>query len=404
MASLERRYTAIGCLLAAGALHGCAFELRAIIVDDARAPDAVPADVRDDLPDAPVTPDATDLDALPDAVTDVVTPDAPVTPDTVVSPDVIEETAGCAPSRLLCGLECVDLSTDVNHCGACATRCTAAQGCVAGRCVAVTYAGAPCTMPDPMGGVDTVACGATLRCLPSNTTPWCTLGCADNASQAAERSMCGGGSSTCLTIDEGVDADSRCARACTPGAAPGSAGACRAGFICTGWWFTRASARSDTPGCAPFCVRDADCPAGQRCNVRTGDCALRPADLTRLPDGSPCDPTLTELPPGETFRRNTQCRGMCFYINDPDDTHGVCGSYVDLAASNTCPDDPSGMRPETSATPDDYGLCVVRRCAHNSECRTPLVCRFEEGPPGTLDRTMPTVCLYPTNAQRTGIP
>ncbi len=77
---------------------------------------------------------------------------------------------------------------------------------------------------------------------------------------------------------------------------------------------------------------------------------------------------------------------------------------MNLANSSACPDDPLGMSPETSATPDDYALCVARRCAHNAECRAPLVCRYEEGPPGTLDRTIPPVCLYPTNAQRNGIP
>lgn len=412
MVSLDRRHAAIVCLLAAGALHGCAFERRDIVVDDAST--SPPPDARDERPDAAPL-DAPDGTVAPDVVDAVVTPDAPerdvfdATPDEaiadVVAPaDRVDELVACAPGRVLCGLECVDLTTDTAHCGGCGVRCTGSQSCVAGRCVAGTRAGALCTMPDLMGGVDTAACGATLRCLPTNTTPWCSLECVDNASQVTERAMCGGGSSTCLTIDEGMFANSRCTQACVPGAAAGGSGACRAGYICTGWWFTRASGRSDATGCAPFCQRDVDCPAGLRCNVRLGTCGMRAIDPTRLPDSAPCDPTVTELPPGETFRRNTQCRGECFPIDGAVPSHGICGSYVNLSASRRCPDDPGNMMPETSATPDDYALCVVRTCAHNSDCRAPLICRYEEGPPGTLDRTAPPECLYATNAQRTGIP
>ncbi len=416
MPSLVRRSAAFGALLAAAALHGCAFEVRTIVVGDGAplpdgdALDAVdePVDVAPDL-SVDAAPDV-EIDA-PDATIDLPPPDITPPDVTIDAPDVARETSvdvpeeftTCAPGRVLCSFECVDLTTDATHCGGCSTRCTATQACVASRCVTLTRAGALCTNPDLMGGVDP-ACGTTLRCLPTDTTPWCSLECVDNTSQVTERSMCGGGQSTCLTIDEGMFADSRCTQACTPGASPGSAGACRAGYICTGWWFTRSTARSDTPGCAPFCLRDGDCPSGQRCNVRLGTCGVNPADLARLADGSPCDPTVTALPPGEAFRRNIQCRGDCFEMSDTDPTQGVCGSYLNLAASASCPDEPSTMTPDRSASPDDYAICLVRTCSHNSGCRSPLVCRYYEPTPGTLDRTSPPYCQYPTNAQRTGIP
>ncbi len=381
MALLDRRAAIAGLTAAAHVFAGCAFELRAIVVDDApapdiTAPDAPAPDVALDLatPDAApdAAPDAT-FDAPPDAPLDA-TPDAP--PDMApldVAPDVSADVAPDVP---------VDVAPDVPS----------------------TRAGAPCTNPDPMGGVDRASCGAALRCLPTESTPACSLDCFDSASQSVERAMCGGGSSTCLTLGDRPDEESFCALACDPAARPGAPGSCRAGFVCTGWWFTHASGRADAPGCAGFCARDADCPAGLRCNTREGLCGTRLPDPTRLPDGSPCDPTVTELPPGETFRRNTQCRGMCLDAADFSPHQGICGSYLDLAVSSSCPDDPARVLPLTGPDPDNLALCVERSCARNADCRAPLVCRYDEDPSGAPDLSSPTTCLYPTPSQRWGIP
>lgn len=414
--------------------QACAFEKRAVFVDerdhdaspladgasfdrafdavtdgatiDAPTTDLVTADAPSDgigPPDVPAM-DTTAPDVIaPDAPTpDVTAPDVPVPPPDVVR-DVATEPAGCAAGRTLCGTMCFNLASDETHCGDCATRCNASEACSSGVCRLRAVAGAPCTNADPMGGTDP-ACGTTLRCRPSITQPLCTVNCTDDTSQATERAACGGGASTCLTRGGGSSVESYCTVACTPGAEPGTSASCRRGFVCTGWWFTRPTLHEDTPGCAPFCVRDDDCTTGLRCNTRTGWCATRGFDPTKLPDGAPCDPTMYGLAPGETVRRNIQCRGVCFGVNNAVPTQGVCGSFLALQASSTCPDDPTRVLPEVAMMADDLTLCITRECAHNSECMSPLVCRYREYPPGMVFTAAPPACQYPSDAQRTGIP
>jgi hypothetical protein len=43
--------------------------------------------------------------------------------------------AGCAPPKTDCSGSCVDLSSDINHCGTCTTACTAGNDCCTGHCV-----------------------------------------------------------------------------------------------------------------------------------------------------------------------------------------------------------------------------------------------------------------------------
>jgi hypothetical protein len=310
----------------------------------------------------------------------------------------------CPPPRQLCAGTCTDLQSDGSNCGACGRRCTTGETCVAGRCMAGstpggTRAGAPCTNADPSGGMDP-ACGATLVCVPTGSLPMCTAECSDSPSQITERSMCGGGNATCLTQGDGPMASSICTQACTPGPSPG----CRPGFACTGWWYTHANARPDSPGCFPFCTSDAHCPSGRRCNTRIGTCGTSAVDLTRLPDGSPCNPTVTVMVPGETQPRNVQCRGVCFRVSSTSPTQGICGSFVDLAAGRACPDDPANVDLLAPPGQDNLALCVFRSCTRNADCTAPLVCRYPEDASGVPDRTQPPDCQYPTAAQRTGIP
>jgi hypothetical protein len=238
-----------------------------------------------------------------------------------------------------------------------------------------------------------------LRCLTSTTTPSCSLACVDNASQSVERSVCGGGNATCLTYGDAPNAASYCAAACDPAAS----GTCRAGFVCTGWWYSHAGARNDVPGCAAFCTRESDCPSGQRCNVRDGICGTRVLDLARRPDGEPCDPTVTELIAGEALRRNNQCRGLCFRATS-NPTQGLCGSMLNLAFATACPDDPARLQPIRSLTPDNLALCIEARCARNSDCTAPLLCRYVEDSTGAPVMAFPPRCLYGTARQATGIP
>jgi hypothetical protein len=234
---------------------------------------------------------------------DLPPPDAPAE----AGPDAPE----CARPRSLCGGRCVDLGASAAHCGACDRACATAETCVSGQCLASgsSRAGAACTRPDPRGGSDPAACTAAFGCFPTDTTAICARACSDAASQATERSMCGGGNATCLSYGEGADVFSECVAACAPGASPGAPGSCRAGFVCTGWWFTHADARADTPGCVGFCSRDADCYAGERCNTRLGICDIPLPNPARLPDGAPCNPTLREVPPGSSSRATRSAGG-----------------------------------------------------------------------------------------------
>lgn len=262
-------------------------------------------------------------------------------------------------------------------------------------------AGRACTMPDPMGGMDPV-CGDSLVCIPTGSTPICTTNCENDASQANERTACGGAGSTCLTQGD-TDPNSICTASCRPAAMTVATGACRAGFVCTGWWYTHAGATPDSPGCYPFCTSDAQCPGGRRCNVRVGSCGTTGADLTRLPDGAPCNPSITVTVPGETQPRNVQCRGICFRVSSSA-TQGICGSFVDLAVSRACPDDPANVDLLAPPGTDNLALCVYRNCTRNANCAAPHVCRYNEDATGVPDRTQPPQCDYPTASQRTGIP
>lgn len=403
---------------------GCAFEVRAIRVGDgdasdteapvtppdvtadrADAPDEPPLDgpspdvdaaVTADVEDAPVGPEGSPPDG-PSSDIPVMPPDAPVE----AGPEVPE----CARPRALCGASCVDLAASAAHCGACDRACASGESCTAGTCLAAgsSRAGALCTRPDPRGGDDPAACTTAFGCFPTDTTAVCTRDCANSPSQATERSMCGGGNATCLSYGDGPDDFVECAAACSPGAASGAPGSCRAGFVCTGWWLNRADAHSDAPGCAPFCSRDADCYAGERCNQRVGVCDIPLPNPARLPDGAPCNPTIRETPPGEFEPRNTQCRGECLQVSGTP-TQGICGSFVNVAERTTCPDEPEVILPDTGPDADNFGVCLFRLCRANAECRGPLVCRYDEGPDGRPELRGPTWCLYPTAAQPMGVP
>lgn len=174
-----------------------------------------------------------------------------------------------------------------------------------------TPAGGPCTQ----GGSE---CG-DLMCQDVGASGFCTGTCTEGTT---EQIQCGGLGSTCLTQGDGTNARSFCTQACTPSARSGATGACRAGTVCTGWWYTHAMG-ADDPGCFPFCGANSGS-AGTTpvCNVRTGSCAATGVDMTRLPDGLACNPTMTVMVPGETTARNIQCRGVCFGISSTNRTRG----------------------------------------------------------------------------------
>ncbi len=281
---------------------------------------------------------------------------------------------GCGTGQVSCGGMCTVLSSDPRNCGGCGHACLSGQTCLGGACrtgsTGTTYAGNACTV--------SAVCGS-LMCDTSVGGGWCTNNCTETGT-SSEASACGGGSATCVTIGDTMP-QSVCARACTPGA-----GACRSGFVCTGWWYTHAMGTPDSPGCFPFCRSNADCGAGYPvCNTRTGSCGMTAADFTRLPDGSPCDPTMT-TPDAMGNPVNTQCRGVCLQVG-MGATEGMCGSFINLAVSPTCPDSPATIQPRGLRGMDDLGICIFPTCASSASCGAGLTCLT---PPGGTTQ----VCTY----------
>lgn len=266
--------------------------------------------------------------------------------------------------------------------------------------------------PDAGGAVvagarceDDSVCGP-LQCAFGNT-PFCTGECdpsrdADPDARARqEQATCGAGGA-CLTLgDNGGGPIGICLASCRAGVMPGSPGACRAGFVCTGQWLRQSSGVPDDPACFPFCTSDDQCEFGS-CNPRSGQCDSDGFVPTRLPDGSPCDPTRTETRPGEDTPRNVQCRGVCFLVSGTNRTQGICGSLLDLARTPACPDDPMRIAPRFPAAGDDQAVCVFRSCASNTDCASPLRCVWPERM-GVPAMDQPRRCSYPTAAQPDGV-
>lgn len=215
-----------------------------------------------------------------------------------------------------------------------------------------SQAGAPC-MSDIM-------C-APLACDQSVAGGVCTGPCMDGP-QPSEAAQCGGAGATCLSRGDGPEAESICARACRPSMNSG----CRQGFVCTGFWFTHQDGEPDSPGCFPFCQSDAQCGDGQRCNPRSGQCGMRGFDPTKLADGLACEP----VAPGA----DDPCRGFCVAIDGNQPSKGICASFINLATTQECPDEPLLMQPVGRGGSDNLGLCLFRSCNATQCCPAALTC------------------------------
>jgi hypothetical protein len=226
-------------------------------------------------------------------------------------------------------------------------------------------AGAPCTADGQ--------CGGTLTCDTESPGGYCTGDCTDNADPTNEARQCGGAGATCVTDNEDpADASPFCARACDPNARTESAGACRAGYYCTGFWFWRESGEPDRPGCVFFCATDGDCP-GARCNTRTGACSAEGVVTSRRAEGEPCNPMNTNAD-GES----TECKGFCVLTGNMP-THGVCMAEINLRTTNACPERPMVVLPlaaydENDNRLDNSGICAWRNCTTSGDCTAPLRC------------------------------
>ena len=104
-------------------------------------------------------------------------------PTAAVTPPDGGPSTSCAPGKMTCGTECVDLQTSPDHCGSCDLPCSGTTSCVRGTC------------------------GSTSSCGAGRTA--CDSKCVDLLTDAANCGACG---HTC-----GADAGA----ACKSGACPG---------------------------------------------------------------------------------------------------------------------------------------------------------------------------------------
>ncbi len=255
--------------------------------------------------------------------------------------------------QLVCGLL---LSAGLIHCGP--------GGGAAGGDVVVTPVDVPTAigdsaMPTSLAGAactDNSMCGPSLQCNTELTSPgFCTKMCMNDLPNP-ETAACGGVNSTCTsTLGFTTNPYSMCTNRCAVNT-PNSG--CRAGFVCTGFYDT-GTGRPDTAGCVPFCASDANCPAGKRCNTRTGRCGATGVNMAGLADGELC-----VLPmPGQP----DPCRGECL-VEASVMRVGTCGSYINLKLTQTCPDTPERIVIANSRSYDDRGVCTYRGCSAELCC------------------------------------
>jgi hypothetical protein len=225
---------------------------------------------------------------------------------------------------------------------------------------------------------------------------------------AEEEEQCGGRFSTCLHIGNLTNGArlSACTRACVTGAQTEAAGACPTSSVCTTNWLRLNAMQTETQaGCSAFCTTDADCAGvmngdagAMRCNTRLGQCAAAASNPALLPDGSRCNPMMQTA-------GVAQCRGTCFLLATARPTEGLCGSLINLRATQECADDP--MVGARGIQGDELGLCLFRSCESNTDCTGGSVCVRPETTTGgtTMIRTdLDPSCGYATTLQPNGIP
>jgi hypothetical protein len=195
-----------------------------------------------------------------------------------------------------------------------------------------------------------------LICDTSSPQAICTATCTQSADQRIEAAQCGGNITTCL--GDGVNF-ATCTRACRAMRDGEANGGCADNRVCTGLWISRANG-GDRTGCYPHCQVDGDCTLQTRCNPRTGACG-QPADNRKLADGEPCTGV-------------DDCRGLCIATSTTGGTGAQCASFINLALTQLCPDDPQNIFPAWP-TGDDLGICVFKSCTSNNDCTPPLSCR-----------------------------
>ncbi len=280
---------------------------------------------------------------------EVIAPDAAAPSDAATAdaiagdPDASPEDAGfqdaapdagpqCDDDSMLCGDQCVDLSSDEAHCGACDNACGDGEECDEGACVSLC----------PDGQVSCDEDGASV--------------CVSLASNAAH---CGACTMACSPGE--ACSDSRCAPVC-----PGDQEDCGDDAVlcvdtnndpshCGGCGVACASGeRCDSGACAPDCL-----PSQSACDVDGSELCIDTATNAAhcgacgnaCGEGLSCVDSRCTLvcPPGQS-----ECAGVCIDL-DADANHcGACGNVcaAPTGGSAACMDGSCG-----SLCPEGQSLC-----------------------------------------------
>ncbi len=221
---------------------------------------------------------------------------------------------GCAPGQMICAGYCVDLQSNLSHCGACGNACVAGKVCWAGVCTGSVACAADSDCLAGQACVSGQCSATTVTCQQVGGTcgPLTAAGVDCPAGTVANGSagICAPGGGCCMPVDEDCGADNECAAgaACVAGkcvvgceAAGGKCGALTAaGVLCDPGYAADGAAGACALGggcCMPQstgCLSDADCPpsalcfAGMcelSCQAAGGQCAAVTASGVTCPQG-----------------------------------------------------------------------------------------------------------------------
>ncbi len=273
------------------------------------------------------TPDAVQLDG-----SDVVDPDAPP-PD--VAPDV-----GCPMGQALCAGRCVNLQTDLSHCGGCGVSCAAGQVCNGGMCMT------ECTAPRMM-------CGMPAMCVDtsSDSSNCGACGNACSGGQTCAGGMCGcnapsmmcGMPATCVNTATDAANCGRCGNVCAGGTVcnMGTCG-CPAGqAFCGGRCIDIQSDAMNCGACGTICGPGLACSMGRcactgtrmMCGGRCIDTASDPANCGAC--GNTCaGGTVCTMGSCVCATGTTLCSGAC--VNTMTDRNHCSGCGRACGAGNVC--------------------------------------------------------------------
>ncbi len=325
----------------------------------------------------------------------------------VKPPDGGEPDGGPVCLGAMCGEECVDLQTDLDHCGDCDAACSAGQRCQAGACEldpcdsGLVECGGACVDPMTDGahcGSCGNACDADESCFaggcgpttcPSGTSR-CGAACVDLMSDAAS---CGGCGVSCATTEECRDGS--CVDTC-----PAPSMRCTAGDGSVSCLDVTSDA-TNCGGCGVSCSGLEVCAAGScTCEAPDRVCGGVCTDVMTSHDhcgscGNACGPEqlcvdgACACPTGFTL-----CGSACTNTMIDDRNCGGCGTMCAAPAEscsggscvNSCGSGLvvcGGLCTDTSSSASHCGAC-------GNACGAGRACRLGVCAPANDDRTNAT--------------